>query len=229
MPLNAELSKERIAAAAVWFQLYAAAYAGLVVWLPPADAQLRASDPLIQLLWPMGGPWGTLGVCAAFSLPWVVLRPGVRHLAEALAYAIAGALVAGATVGSLYWLGGGAFPAFVPPEESSATGLTLGVGAGALEEAVFRFGVLPGSFFLLRKRLPAVAAMSAASLVTGLAFALSHELGAGAGPFQLAYFTTRVVIPGAAMSLVFLVVHPAFLVSAHCAAHLGINLVFHAR
>jgi len=38
---------------------------------------------------------------------------------------------------------------------------------------------------------------------------------------------TRLLFPGAVMSVAFVVISPAFLVSAHCAAHVFIPLLFH--
>jgi hypothetical protein len=73
--------------------------------------------------------------------------------------------------------------------------------------------------------------MLAASLLTGLAFAVSHDLGALVGdqglPFRLDYFVIRTLLPGFVMSMAFFVIGPGFIVAAHCTAHLWIPFLFH--
>lgn len=63
-----------------------------------------------------------------------------------------------------------------------------------------------------------------AALLVGAAFALSHELGAGA--FRADHFVTRLVVPGAGMSLACRWPGFSFLVAAHCTAHLLLPFLF---
>jgi len=91
---------------------------------------------------------------------------------------------------------------------------------------VFRFGALPLAYGLARRWLPERWAIAVAAVVTGILFALSHELGPAAGAFEPRYFLTRALFPGIVMSVVFLRLHPSFIVSAHCAAHLFIPALF---
>lgn len=120
---------------------------------------------------------------------------------------------------------GPALPSFVPPEESALPGSALGLGAGVLEEAVFRLGVLAAVLLVLRRAMAARAAATVAVVLTALAFAASHELGPGAGAFDPYFFATRFIIPGCVMSTLFLKPGPAFLVTLHSTSQ-GIALLF---
>ena len=70
--------------------------------------------------------------------------------------------------------------------------------AGYAEEVLFRLALLPVLYLALARRLTRPVAIAIAAILTGLAFALLHDAGPGA--FELRYFITRVLIPGAAMS-----------------------------
>ena len=176
---------------------------------------------------PLGGVW-VVPFAAVIALPWLLAFPSRQELRRGLLFALAGVSAAAIVILGLRIFHGPKLPAFIPPEESAAPGLALGVGAGILEEALFRFGALPALFFLLRLKWGKAGAASGAVLVTGLLFAISHEMGPGASPaFHAAYFVTRAVFPGVVMSAVFFAVDPAFIIAAHCAAHFGINLLFH--
>jgi hypothetical protein len=131
--------------------------------------------------------------------------------------AVAGALAIRA-------IGGPHLPPFVPSEESAAPGLGLGLSAGLLEEAAFRFALVPLIYFAARRVMPSLAAAILAIVLTGFAFALSHELGAE--PFDPAHFATRVVFPGCVMSALFFRPGPALILGAHWTAHIAIYLLF---
>ena len=45
-------------------------------------------------------------------------------------------------------------------------------------------------------------------------------------PAPLAHFATRLLLPGALMSVAFLAVEPSFIVTAHCTAHVLIPFLF---
>jgi membrane protease YdiL (CAAX protease family) len=137
-------------------------------------------------------------------------------------WAIAGAAAAIAVTLAVRGLVGPRLPAFIPPEESSAPGMALGLSAGLVEEIVFRLLILPAVYLLGRRKL--LAAILAV-VVSGALFSLSHELGPAGGVFDRRFMITRFVIPGAGMSLVALV-RPSFMVTAHCTAHLTIPLLF---
>jgi len=124
----------------------------------------------------------------------------------------------------IYKVNGPELPSFIPPEESAESGLLLGLSAGMLEEIVFRLALLPLVFIFLLKKLPNFQAMVLSSILIGILFALSHELTGDA--FQLRYFITRIIAPGFIMSMLFLKLHPAALLSAHSAAHIGIAMLF---
>lgn len=81
----------------------------------------------------------------------------------------------------------GALPSWLP--------FLLSIGAGLWEEIVFRFGLLGGLAFLLA-RLPALhrrGAVGVAVVLSALAFALYHHLGAAGEPFTLDRFAFRAV------------------------------------
>jgi hypothetical protein len=82
-----------------------------------------------------------------------------------------------------------------------------------------------GLFLFLRSRMPRGSAIAVAVVVTGFAFAVSHEIGTG-DPLVERWFATRFLIPGCAMSLLFFWPGPAFIVAAHCTAHLLIPIAF---
>src|SRR4029453_14323036 len=117
----------------------------------------------------------------------------------------------------------------VPPEESSAPGMALGVGAGMLEEAGFRLGLPAVGFRFARRHCSPVRAEALAVLVTSLAFALSHELGPGSPGFDPRIFATRFIVPGCLMSGLFFRPGPSFLLTLHCSLHVGIALLFPGR
>ncbi|MCA9679265.1 MAG: hypothetical protein KC464_29815, partial [Myxococcales bacterium] len=147
-------------------------------------------------------------------------------LRRALGWGALGAAAAAAVTLALRAAVGDHLPAFIPAEESAGPGLAQGLAAGVGEELVFRLGVAAAVYLTLARRLPRAAAIAAAAIVTGAMFALAHELPPAGGSFALDHVVTRALIPGAAMTAAFLVVHPAFLVAAHAAAHLLIPFLF---
>jgi hypothetical protein len=96
--------------------------------------------------------------------------------------------------------------------------------AGYVEEVVFRLILLPAVFALLVSRASPSTAAIATAAVVGLSFAVLHQLGAPDD--SVAHFITRVVVPGAGMSLAFLLVGPSFVLVAHLAAHVAIPVLF---
>jgi hypothetical protein len=213
------------ASAALVMGAFLIALAVLHAVSPPTAIELAASDPLVQSLDAIAGPWLTLllgaGVIALW-LPRLVraeLASAVRHAAVGVGAAIAVALAIRVLVGPQ-------LPAFVPPEESAAPGLTLSLNAGLCEELVFRLAVLPVAFFALRDRIGARGAMVAGIVVTSSMFALSHELPPAGGDFMPLFVATRFVIPGAMMSIACFAVSPSFIVAAHGAAHVVIPALF---
>jgi hypothetical protein len=200
--------------------------AGAVGLISPAeDSELRAADPLIRSA---RGPWLPVGLSLAICGAWIVRRPldaaALRHTAR---LALFGAAVAASSVAVLRAGFGDTLPSFIPPEESAKAGLLLGLAAGTLEEAVFRLALLPGLVAVVRSRVAAPVVVAAVSAVlTGLAFAASHELGGAPDGFVLRWFVTRWLVPGVAMSLAYFWPGPAFIVAAHCTAHLLIPVAF---
>ncbi len=220
---------EDVTAAAAWLLPFLALDAVLFFWMPPTDAQREAADPLVQLVSAWGPPWLYLPVALAVGLAWATRyrrRPSAAAFRRAGLAALAGAVVALAlAVGASIALGS-TLPGFVPPEEGAAPGVTLGLAAGAIEETVFRLGVLALSYLACRRRLGVLASTAIASGLTAVAFALAHELGPAGGQWELGPLTTRLLVPGLLMSVVFLRVSPAFLVTAHLTAHLALPLLF---
>jgi len=196
----------------------------LLALAPPGNAQLQAADPLIHLLPALARPFTLLGATAAVAALWYRgatptrddLRTGLRQAAIATALIAIGLPILRLVVGP-------ELPSFVPSEESARPGMPLGLAAGLSEELVFRLALLPALMALLGATLPA---RLAAAFLVGLAFAASHEIGPGAVAFSATHFATRLAIPGTLMSLLFIFVGPPFLVTAHCAAHLVLPLLF---
>jgi hypothetical protein len=213
-----------VAAAAALAAPFVLGLGALLVIAPASPGEAAAADPLIRLL---RGAWPVVPIAAAILAAWLVaLRPERRDLLRAARWAGAGALAALAVSLAVFAAFGETLPAFVPPEESARAGLTNGLAAGLVEEALFRFGVLPLAYAAARRRLGVPASIAMASGATALLFALSHELGPAGGAFELRYLVTRFAFPGLFMSLLFLRAHPAFIVTAHLAGHLAIPALF---
>lgn len=225
--LSPGLTIDRIAAAAVVLLSGVLVAMTLLATSPPTATQFSAADPLLHFLQPAAGYWTAALVAAVVAAAWL-LASGISGgvLREAATYGIAGAVAGLAMTLLIRALQGDTLPVFIPAEESSAPGMALGFSAGLVEEALFRLGTLPLVYFALHRRTGALTAAIIACVATGFAFALSHEAGPAAAGFDAAHFLTRAIIPGIAMSVVAVVVHPAFMVAAHCAAHIGIALLF---
>ena len=214
-----------IAAAAVLAQAFTVYLFAMRSVAPPSEGNWARVDPILAIgsrglaLWLVPA----LGMVAA-ALWWRLAQPRARELGRAFRHALIGVAAAGAAVGLLRLIAGPSMPSFIPAEESAGPGYLLSMTAGYGEEVVFRFALLPVLYLALSRRLTRPAAIAAAALVTGLAFALLHELGPGS--FDAQYFATRVVFPGVVMSVAFLAISPAFLVAAHCAAHIFIPALF---
>ncbi len=227
MPLAERDFVGEVSAAALVFQVFVVLYIIFWVMIPPTPEQLAASDPLIQFVHVYSGLWGIPVLCAlpAFAW-WWVQRPSQKLLFGAVQGSLVALGIVALGLPLLRLLGGPSLPDFIPPEESSRPGLLLGVGAGILEEAVFRLGVLSVLFLLFRKIFPPRWAAVFAIGLTGLAFALSHEIGPSVAPFDFAHFVVRLAIPGCAMSVLFFRPGPSFIVFLHSAAHIGIATLF---
>ncbi len=217
-----------IAAAALVAQSFTIYVVVLRAAAPPSEAAWAHADPILRIASRAVSLWlvPLLGVAAA-AVWWRVAEPRARELRRALRDALLGVLAAAAAVGALRLLAGPALPSFIPAEESAGPGYLLSMSAGYGEEILFRLLLLPLLYVVLSRRLTRPAAIAVSALVTGLAFALLHEAGPGA--FDAHYFATRFLVPGVAMSVVFLAISPTFLLTAHCAAHVLIPALFAAR
>ena len=191
------------------FTLYLVALHALA---PPTEAEWAAVDPILRLL-PRGPSlWLPVAAGALAAVAWVRAAPPSRE-----------ALLAGGR--DALMVAGPRIPSFVPPEESAAPGFLLSMTAGYAEEVVCRLGVLPLVYFGLRGRLGRRVAGPVAIVATGLTFSAWHAVGEPT--FSPTFFVTRLVIPGAAMSVAWLA-SPSFITSAHCSAHLLLPALFTA-
>jgi len=211
-------------AAAVVALPFAGTAAVLAVVAAPSASEWRAADPLLQLLGG-GAVWLAVAAAAVVALAWA--RVGRVRRGD-LIRAAAGAGLAVLALLCLRGLVGGRLPSVIPREESSAPGLTLGLSAGLLEEVVFRLVVLPGVYLACRRKLGVRASAALGIVATALLFSLSHELGPAGGAFEPRFLLTRFLVPGVAMSVLAFSAGPAFVVAAHCSAHLVIPALFHA-
>lgn len=225
MRLNGSKAPSDVAAAAAVGVAFVAYLAVMLFLRAPTADEWAHADPILgiaartaTLALVVGG-----GVLAAVVW-WIAARPDRAVLASATKQAAAGVLFAALVAGGMRLFAGDTLPSFIPAEESAAPGFTLSMAAGYAEEVLFRLALVPAVYFPLRRRASRPAAIAVAAVVAGLAFALLHEAGPGAS--STAYFATRFLVPGAAMTVAFLVIGPTFLVAAHCTAHLFIPALF---
>lgn len=218
-----------LAAGAGVLLAYTAVLATALALAPPSPAQLERADPIVRLLLAAGpGLWAAPVLCVLPALVWGLRARSVPWRRRAVVPALAGTAVAAGGVVALRLALGPGLPAAMPPEESAAPGLTAGLAAGLVEEAIFRLLVLAGLYRALRAggRRPAVAG-TAAVLAGAAAFALAHEPGPPA--FDPVFFAIRFALPGVVMGVLFLRLGPAFLVSLHGTAHLLIPVLLPGR
>jgi hypothetical protein len=225
---NRDQLEEQISAAGGLLAVFAGAVAVLFVAASPTASQLASSDPLVQLATSYVGLWGILVASLVPAVVWWYVRPPSRTAlirAGSRAALAFGAVAVGLSF--LRLMVGPAFPSFIPPEESARPGMALGLCAALIEEGVFRLGLLAVLYVLwVRRGWSRLGAGLASVVITALALALVHEVGPGAVTFHAQYLVSRFVILGCAMGALFLWPGPAFLVAGHCAAHVGIPLLF---
>jgi hypothetical protein len=217
-------SPEDVAVAALLAQPFAVYLLVLRALAPPSDVNWAHADPILTLLPREATLWlaPALSVAAAV-LWWRIACPPRVALRAGMKEGLAGALLAVLAAGLVRVAFGPTLPSFIPPEESAAPGYLLSMTAGLDEEVVCRLGIMPALCFALGDRVPGIVNLALAPLATGLVFAVWHAIGEDA--FSTPYFVTRLLIPGCAMSLVWLV-SPAAIVSGHCTAHLLIPALF---
>lgn len=204
------------------FLLMLSAYLGEV-----SPAQYKNSDPLVRLLTYPSATIITVVLGLALSIAWIKIFPIHKNtLIKTASWTLAGSCFSFLICFLIYKINGPQLPTFIPPEESAASGLTLGLTAGMLEEIIFRLLLLPLLIFLLIKKFSFNTTLIISIFLTALFFALSHELAGD--PFQFRFFMSRFLVPGIIMSLVFTKLHPAALLSGHTVAHVGIAMLFTA-
>jgi len=219
--------EEDVAAAALWLLPWSLLLAIVLLLAPPTPEQLAASDPLVQIIAAGPGVLAIAGLALLAAVAWNLRSaPGRDALRRSARGAALGAGLAGLGLPLVRLIAGPALPGCIPPEASAAPGLAPGLAAGVLEEVVFRLGVLAIVFRVLEGAVSRGTALLAAVAVSGLAFSLSHELGPGAGDLQLRFLLARFLVPGCFMSALFFRPGPAFLVTLHVAAHVGIWALF---
>jgi len=227
--MASEVNATRITGAALVLLGYVAVL--LAVWqiVPPTAGNLAVSDPLVRLIDARAGLWFLPVLCVLPAIGWLAaFGANGEERGRAVRAAALGALVAIVGLTLLRAAAGPVIPSFIPPEESAGPGLVLGLGAGLVEEAVFRLGILAPSYLIAGRSMSERSATTFAVVLTALLFALSHEVGPGATTFEPRFFITRFLVPGVGMSLLFLWLGPAFLVSLHAAAHVAIAMLFTA-
>ncbi len=218
---------EQVAATAILIQPFAALAALLLFIAPPDPAAFAVADPVVRTIGLTVGLFAIPAAAVSALAVWLVLAPpSPAALMRSIRLAVAGAGIAVVVALALRAIAGPHLPAFIPPEESAAPGLSAGLAAGLIEEVLIRLAVLPAALALARRVLAPSAARVVAVLVAAAAFMLWHQVGPGAAPFVPAYAATRFLFPGVVMSAAALWPGPALVCTAHCAAHLLIPLLF---
>lgn len=210
---------------AIWLVLLLAA--------PASPAQRAAGDPLVLLV-AVGNSPVICGLATLFFMVFwtrqVARLDGESSSAPPHSRAVpwlwagAGVLVACAVAGALRLVVGSELPTFIPPEESSRPGLLLGMSAALIEETLFRMAIVPLVLALLGPRR--IAGPVVAIAASALLFPLSHELPPD-GVVHWGQVATRALFPGVVMTAAAIFIRPAFVLSAHCTAHLAIPFLFH--
>jgi hypothetical protein len=205
-------------------------YAILIVALsliaPATREQWAAADPIVRAARAHAGAWCVPVATLVWSSAWTAaVRPGRAAMRAALRSAATAVVVVAIGLPLLRLVVGPHLPGFIPPEESAAPGLLLGLSAGVIEEDLVRLLFLPVACRIVRATNGADLRWVAISLASGIFFAALHELDA-ATAFELRHFLTRALIPGFAFSMVAGRTGPAFVVVMHATAHLVIPELF---
>lgn len=220
-----QISPLEVAVAAAYSLPFLALVIALHFLDPPNLVERLQADPLLEPLQSMLGNFAIPILSAAAAAAWLgSQKPRFADLQAARYQALAGVGIALLGTLTLRLIVGENMPAFIPPEESAKPGMMQGLSAGLIEEVLFRLGSLPLAYFALRKPMGEQRAKLVAIALTGLLFALSHELTDSS--FHGNLFATRIILPGCIMSLLFFAVSPAFIVALHCSAHLMIPFLF---
>ncbi|HEY3357745.1 MAG TPA: CPBP family glutamic-type intramembrane protease [Polyangia bacterium] len=206
-----------MACAALWAQAFALYLIALRFLAPPTAANWAQADPVLRLMPAALVP--TLGIAVAAAWLWKA-RPSRLELRRSAWRALLGAAVALTVAVGLRASAGPHLPAFIPAEESAGPGLVLSMTAGYAEEVALRLLLLPILYGLLARRVSRPIAATVAVVATGAVFVLLH------GPAPAAWMVTRFVFPGCILSAACFAVGPSFVVSAHCAAHLALPVLF---
>ncbi|NOY26132.1 MAG: CPBP family intramembrane metalloprotease [Oligoflexia bacterium] len=215
----------RVSAAALLTLPWCLLLVALALLQPATDANWLAADPILGFFPHAVNVWGVPALGLVLALVWVArARPSAQDLRWSLVRAAAGVVSAGLIVGTIRWISGPLPPPFIPTEESTAPGILLGLNAGVGEELIFRLMWVPILFWALERRMPKMPAMALTAILTGVVFSVVHALGPGDPP--LAWHISRCLLPGALMTFAFLRLGPAFLITAHFAAHIWIPLLF---
>lgn len=217
--LEKALRPADFAVAALWAQLFTVYLLVCNLSQPPTAANWERADPILRLLPQPWNIWFTVLLAVGLgAFWWNLARPSGPDLRQGSRLALAGLAAGCLATLALRLLVGPHLPSFIPAEENAGPGPTLSMTAGFAEELLFRLMLLPAVYFGTRARLVL------ATAVTALGFALLHE--AGQPTFTPQLMATRFLVPGCGMTLLALLVHPAFTVCLHGAAHLLLPVLF---
>jgi len=218
-------ARQDVAAAAVLASPFSLYLIALRFLAPPTESQWARADPILHILPRTPTTWLVpLAGLALAGLWWTTARPDRFSMVRAGRRAALGAIVATVLIVAMRLGAGSTMPAFIPSEESAGPGFLLSMTAGLGEELLFRLAMLPLLLAVFETQMGRFRAVLGAVVLTGLGFALLHELGPG--EWSPAFFTTRFLLPGCAMSLGYVLVEPSFVVTAHAVAHLLIPWLF---
>jgi len=216
---------QSLASASVTFLFFLVVLAALFLVETASDKEFLNSDPLVRFFGNPATTILTLALGFVSALYWIrKFEVNQQTMKVALLWAFAGIAFSASALVAIYLVNGPVIPAFIPPEESAQSGMLLGLSAGMFEEVVLRMMVLPFLLAFLCTKFSFNIAALLSALFIGVLFTLSHELAGD--PFNMRYFITRFLIPGFVMTLVFIRVHPAAMLSGHSASHILIALLF---
>ncbi len=194
----------------------------------PTRANIEAADPFVRLILAFGaGIWPIAILAAATGVYWLRGSKRLPKLVVTWTQPLAIAAAIGVVLPLLLRLiGGSNLPTFFSADQSARPGMPFGLAAVLLDETVVRMLVLPALLVFLRRRMTTTPATAAAVVLSGMVFALLHEVGPAAHVFHGDHFLLRFFLPGCALSAAAVLFGVPIALTGHLVAYVMLCLIF---